>query len=140
MPFLTEQQQKFDDLRVALHEDNRTQLKRTANGGNTVGVATSSLPSNRSIYEKRETALRNRQSDLLGEKSAQAEEEKDTIFHQLKEIESLRKKIDELLSEGYDPKLDDGVGKNIAPLQKRGIIAYEVLNPGQLKKYLNADW
>ena len=90
--------------------------------------------------EKRETALRNRQSDLLGEKSAQAEEEKDTIFHQLKEIESLRKKIDELLSEGYDPKLDDGVGKNIAPLQKRGIIAYEVLNPGQLKKYLNAEW
>ena len=95
----------------------------------------------KSVYiEKRETALRNRQSDLLGEKSAQAEEEKDTIFHQLKEIESLRKKIDELLSEGYDPKLDDGVGKNIAPLQKRGIIAYEVLNPGQLKKYLNADW
>ena len=95
----------------------------------------------KSVYiEKRETALRNRQSDLLGEKSAQAEEQKDTIFHQLKEIESLRKKIDELLSEGYDPKLDDGVGKNIAPLQKRGIIAYEVLNPGQLKKYLNADW
>jgi len=95
----------------------------------------------KSVYiEKRETALRNRQSDLLGEKSAQAENEKDTIFHQLKEIESLRKKIDELLSEGYDPKLDDGVGKNIAPLQKRGIIAYEVLNPGQLKKYLNADW
>ncbi|MBV5290014.1 MAG: N-6 DNA methylase [Pelodictyon phaeoclathratiforme] len=95
----------------------------------------------KSVYiEKRETALRNRQSDLLGEKSAQAEEEKDTIFHQLKEIESLRKKIDELLSEGYDQKLDDGVGKNIAPLQKRGIIAYEVLNPGQLKKYLNAEW
>ncbi|MGB7512061.1 MAG: N-6 DNA methylase [Pelodictyon phaeoclathratiforme] len=95
----------------------------------------------KSVYiEKRETALRNRQSDLLSEKSAQAEEEKDTIFHQLKEIESLRKKIDELLSEGYDPKLDDGVGKNIAPLQKRGIIAYEVLNPGQLKKYLNAEW
>jgi len=95
----------------------------------------------KSVYiEKRETALRNRQSDLLDEKSAQAENEKDTIFHQLKEIESLRKKIDELLSEGYDPKLDDGVGKNIAPLQKRGIIAYEVLNPGQLKKYLNADW
>ncbi len=95
----------------------------------------------KSVYiEKRETALRNRQSDLLGEKSAQAENEKDTIFHQLKEIESLKKKIDELLSEGYDPKLDDGVGKNIAPLQKKGIIAYDVLNPGQLKKYLNADW
>jgi hypothetical protein len=36
MPFLTEQKQKFDDLRVALHKDHRTQLKRTANGGNTV--------------------------------------------------------------------------------------------------------
>ena len=95
----------------------------------------------KSVYiEKRETALRNRQSDLLNEKTAQAENEKDLIFHQLKEIEALKKKIDELLSEGYDPKLDDGVGKNIAPLQKKGIIAYDVLNPGQLKKYLNADW
>lgn len=95
----------------------------------------------KSVYiEKRETSLRNRQSDLLNEKTAQAENEKDQIFHQLKEIDSLKKKIDELLSEGYDPKLDDGVGKNIAPLQKKGIIAYDVLNAGQLKKYLNADW
>lgn len=90
--------------------------------------------------EKREAALRSRQSDLLNEKTAQAEAEKDLIFHQLKEIESLKKKIDELLAEGYDPKLDDGVGKNIAPLQKKGILAYDVLNAGQLKKYLNADW
>ena len=74
------------------------------------------------------------------QKTAEAENEKDLIFHQLKEIDSLKKKIDELLSEGYEPKLDDGVGKNIAPLQKKGIIAYEVLNAGQLKKYLNADW
>ena len=36
MSFLTEQKQKFDDLRVTLHVDNRTQLKRSANGGNTV--------------------------------------------------------------------------------------------------------
>ena len=49
-------------------------------------------------------------------------------------------KIDELLEEGYNPILDDGVGKNIAPLQNKGIIPYEVLNKGQLKKYLNADW
>ncbi|MGB5747675.1 MAG: hypothetical protein WBM69_11865 [Desulfobacterales bacterium] len=33
-----------------------------------------------------------------------------------------------------------GSGKNIAPLQKKGIIAYDVLNKGQLEKYLNADW
>jgi hypothetical protein len=36
MPFLTEHKQKFDDLRAALRQDNRTQLKRSANGGNTV--------------------------------------------------------------------------------------------------------
>ena len=53
---------------------------------------------------------------------------------------TLKAKIDELLAEGYNPLLDDGVGKNIAPLQKKKIIPYEVLNKGQLKKYLNADW
>ena len=57
-----------------------------------------------------------------------------------KEIESLKTKIDELLAERYNPVLDDGVGKNIAPLQKKGIIAYDVLNKKQLEKYLNADW
>jgi len=95
----------------------------------------------KSVYiEKRETALKNRQSDLQNDTSAKAQNEKDLIFKQLKEISNLKMKIDELLSEGYDPILDDGVGKNIAPLQKKGIIAYEVLNKGQLEKYLNADW
>ena len=81
-----------------------------------------------------------RQSDLAGNESAEAQNEKDTIFKQLKEIESFKAKIDELLSEGYNPILDDGVGKNIAPLQKKKMIPYEVLNAGQLEKYLNADW
>ena len=49
-------------------------------------------------------------------------------------------RVVELLAEGYKPILDDGVGKNIAPLQKKGMLAYDVLNAGQLKKYLNADW
>ena len=39
------------------------------------------------------------------------------IFKQLNEIEAFKVKIDELLAEGYNPILDDGVGKNIAPLQ-----------------------
>jgi hypothetical protein len=95
----------------------------------------------RSVYiENRERSLVNRQSDLADNKSAEAQTEKDRIFKQLKEIESFKAKIDDLLSEGYDPVLDDGVGKNIAPLQKRKMIPYDVLNPGQLKKYLNADW
>lgn len=95
----------------------------------------------RSVYiEHRERALVNRQTDLLNDTSASAQNEKDKIYKQLKEIESFKAKIDELLQEGYNPILDDGVGKNIAPLQKKGMLAYEVLNAGQLKKYLNADW
>ena len=95
----------------------------------------------RSVYiEHRERSLVNRQSDLAGNESAEAQNEKDQIFRQLKEIESFKDKIEELLTEGYDPILEDGVGKNIAPLQKKGMIPYEVLNAGQIKKYLNANW
>lgn len=95
----------------------------------------------RSVYiEHRERSLVNRQSDLSGNESADAQNEKDRIFRQLKEIEAFKAKIDELLAEGYNPILDDGVGKNIAPLQKKKMIPYEVLNAGQLKKYLKADW
>ncbi|MEH1009209.1 BREX-1 system adenine-specific DNA-methyltransferase PglX [Winogradskyella sp. ECml5-4] len=101
------------------------------------------LLSIRSRYiEQRERALDNRQSDLRAKSvlTASEQNELDKIYKQLKEIESFKQKIDELLAEGYDPILDDGVGKNIAPLQNKGMLAYEVLNKGQLKKYLNADW
>ncbi|MGO4921402.1 BREX-1 system adenine-specific DNA-methyltransferase PglX [Maribacter spongiicola] len=101
------------------------------------------LLSIRSRYiELRERALDNHQSDLRAKSVLTAKEQNklDTIYKQLKEIEVFKQKIDELLAEGYDPILDDGVGKNIAPLQNKGMLAYEVLNKGQLKKYLNADW
>ena len=62
------------------------------------------------------------------------------IKDQQQELRQFADKIDQRLANGYDPKLDDGVGKNIAPLQKRGMLSYEVLNAGQLRKYLNADW
>lgn len=95
----------------------------------------------RSIYiEHRERSLVNRQSDLANNNSPEAQTERDLISKQLREIEAFKVKIDQLLSEGYDPILDDGVGKNIAPLQKKKMIPYDVLNEGQLKKYLNADW
>jgi len=32
------------------------------------------------------------------------------------------------------------VGKNIAPLQEKGLLKSEVLKKTQLKKYLEADW
>ena len=99
------------------------------------------LQSIKSVYvEKRERALINRKTDLGDRKDAAAQNERDVIDKQLAEIKTFRQKIDDLLASGYDPKLDDGVGKNIPPLQKRGMIPYEVLNKGQLNKYLNADW
>ena len=95
----------------------------------------------RSVYiENVERALTNKKIDLQDNNTAEAQNKKDTITKQIKEIDDFKAKIDELLEEGYDPKLDDGVGKNIAPLQKKKMISYDVLNAGQLKKYLNADW
>ena len=89
--------------------------------------------------------LEYRQITLQDVTTAQAQAEKDKIRLQLHEIETFKTKIDELIAEGYDPKLDDGVGKNIAPLQKKGLLRAEVLKTtgganSQLEKYLNADW
>jgi len=95
----------------------------------------------KSVYiEHRERALQNRQTDLANDNSASAQNEKDLIFKQLREIEEYKTKIDDLLQSGYNPQLDSGVGKNIAPLQKAKMISYDVLNAGQLKKYLAAEW
>lgn len=89
--------------------------------------------------------LEYRQIQLQDVNTAQAQTEKEKIRLQLHEIETFKTKIDELIAEGYDPKLDDGVGKNIAPLQKKGLLRAEVLKTigganSQLEKYLNADW
>lgn len=88
--------------------------------------------------------LKYRQIQLQDANTAQAQSEKEKIFNQQEEINQFIAKIDELIAEGYDPKLDDGVGKNIAPLQKKGMLRADVLKAGdknsQLEKYLNADW
>jgi hypothetical protein len=84
--------------------------------------------------------LEYRQITLQDVNTAQAQTEKETIRLQLQEIKLFTTKIDELIAEGYNPKLDDGVGKNIAPLQKKDLLRSEVLKANQLTKYLNADW
>ena len=77
---------------------------------------------------------------LQGLETAQALNEKEKIHLQHREIEVFTAKIDELITENYNPILDDGVGKNIAPLQKKRMLKAEVLKSTQLVKYLNADW
>ena len=89
---------------------------------------------------KRIENLEYRQIQLKDSDTAQAQSEKETISLQLQEITEFTKKIEELIAEGYAPKLDDGVGKNIAPLQKKGLLRCDVLKAKQLDKYLKADW
>lgn len=94
----------------------------------------------RSIYAaNREAALRDRLNSLDAS-NTEGRMEAQELRETLTELQEFCQKVDDLLATGYDPKLDDGVGKNIAPLQKRKMLSYEVLNAGQLKKYLNADW
>ena len=97
-----------------------------------------------SYLSKRTESLQFRLQQIADSTTGQAQTEKETIRLQLQEIEAFAKKIDELIAEGYDPKLDDGVGKNIAPLQAKGMLKAEVLKASgrnsQLQKYLKADW
>lgn len=94
----------------------------------------------RSIYAaNRETSISDRLNSL-DTSTTEGRMESQELKAQLAELKEFCQKVDDLLASGYDPKLDDGVGKNIAPLQKRKMLSYEVLNAGQLKKYLNADW
>lgn len=98
------------------------------------------------LFRIKSVYLANRESGLsdrlaaIDPTTANGKIEAAEIKEQLQELHQFADKIDALLASGYDPKLDDGVGKNIAPLQKAGLLSYEVLNSGQLKKYLNADW
>ena len=93
---------------------------------------------------KRTESLQYRLQQLAESYTGQAQTEKETIRLQLQEIEAFAAKIDELIASGYDPQLDDGVGKNIAPLQAKGMLKAEVLKSAgknsQLQKYLYADW
>ena len=94
----------------------------------------------RSIYAaNRESAIRDRLNSI-DTSNTEGRLEANELRAMLTELQEFCQKVDDLLASGYDPKLDDGVGKNIAPLQKRKMLSYEVLNAGQLKKYLNADW
>jgi len=94
----------------------------------------------RSIYAaNRETMISDRLNSLDTTTTA-GRMEATELRAMLDELHVFCDKVDRLLASGYDPKLDDGVGKNIAPLQQQGLLSYEVLNERQLEKYLHADW
>lgn len=112
------------DVMVSIYKWNRNTLSRI-----------------KSVYAaRRETQLNDAISQYADSDDGSTKMAVSLIREQKKELHDFVAKIDDLLASGYDPKLDDGVGKNIAPLQKRGMLSHDVLNAGQLKKYLNADW
>ncbi|HBR11727.1 MAG TPA: BREX-1 system adenine-specific DNA-methyltransferase PglX [Chryseobacterium sp.] len=95
----------------------------------------------KSVYvAKRREQLQHRQTDIREAESAAAQAEKELIANQLIELDAFEAKLDELIAENYNPVLDSGVAKNIAPLQKKGMIKADILKAPQLTKYLNADW
>lgn len=100
----------------------------------------------KSVYcANREAALTDRLATLAQSAEPSAQGEAADIHAQLRELAAFTDKLDALLASGYDPKLDDGVGKNIAPLQQLGLLSYPVLKEtggkkSQLNKFLNADW
>lgn len=117
------------ELFVSIYKWNRNTLSRV-----------------KSVYcANRESALRDRLATLSQSSDSSAQSEAADIRAQLRELAEFADKLDAILASGYDPKLDDGVGKNIAPLQNAGLLSYAVLKEtggkkSQLNKYLNADW
>lgn len=117
------------ELYVSIYKWNRNTLSRV-----------------KSVYcANRESGLRDRLATLVQSNDPAAQSEAADIRAQLRELAEFVEKLDALLASGYDPKLDDGVGKNIAPLQKAGLLSYAVLKEtggkkSQLNKFLNADW
>ena len=117
------------ELYVSIYRWNRNMLSRV-----------------KSVYcANRESALRDRLAVLAKNTDMSAQSEAADIRAQLRELAEFTDKLDALLASGYDPKLDDGVGKNIAPLQKAGLLSYAVLKEtggakSQLNKFLNAGW
>ncbi|MGC8483536.1 MAG: BREX-1 system adenine-specific DNA-methyltransferase PglX, partial [Thermodesulfobium sp.] len=62
------------------------------------------------------------------------EKKRSEISDKLREIDRMEKKIDSLLKDGYDPKVDDGVAKNLAYLQKYDLVNGKPLSDDMVKK------
>ena len=58
-------------------------------------------------------------------------EDREEVIEDLIEFE---KSLDQVLKQGFDPVIDDGVLANISPFQEAGLLALNFLNKNQLKK------
>ncbi len=60
--------------------------------------------------------------------------EKEEREEAIDDLKSFETSLEEVLKQGIDPVIDDGVLANISPFQKAGLLAMDVLDKNQLKK------
>lgn len=62
------------------------------------------------------------------------------LMEKMEELERLAISLDELSDGSYLPEIDGGVAKNIAPLQKKGLLKYDPLSAKMVAKMLKVEW
>jgi len=68
------------------------------------------------------------------------EKNREKLMEKLAELERFSNALAELLDGSYLPEVDGGVAKNIAPLQKRGLLKFDVLSKKLMDKMLKVEW
>jgi|SRR3990172_1867855 len=84
---------------------------------------------------------RRKLKELQGDLTNASDKNKGIIHKEIEEREdaiddfkNFETSLDEVLKQGTDPVIDDGVLANISPFQKAGLLAADVLDKNQLKK------
>ncbi|SSC12585.1 conserved protein of unknown function [Mesotoga infera] len=68
------------------------------------------------------------------------EKKRAKLMERMEELERLAISLDELSDGCYLPEIDGGVAKNIAPLQKKGLLKYNPLSTKLVDKMLKVEW
>ena len=68
------------------------------------------------------------------------EKKRERLMEKMEELERLAISLDELSDGSYLPEIDGGVAKNIAPLQKKGLLKHDPLSPKMVAKMLKVEW
>lgn len=68
------------------------------------------------------------------------EKNREKLMERLAELERFSDALGELADGSYLPEVDGGVAKNIAPLQKRGLLKFDILSKKLMDKMLKVEW
>jgi len=68
------------------------------------------------------------------------EKKRAKLMERMEELERFGEELNTLLDGSYLPEIDGGVAKNIAPLQKKGLLKYNPLSEKMVDKMLKVEW